>query len=75
MSEQRKPRKITQPKHVVYIFGKLGCQRCNHFWTVSELNPERKIVPCPVCSEPNDIREAVKRGEQDYVIETSPLHI
>lgn len=62
MSEQRKPKKEMKPKHVQYINGKLGCQRCSNKWTVVDLNPERKVVQCPVCSFPNDIREAIKRA-------------
>jgi len=60
-SIERKPRKEMKPKHVIYLTGKLGCQRCDQRFTVTNLNPERKVVPCPVCGEPNDIREALKR--------------
>jgi len=58
---ERKPRKEQKPKKVVYITAKLGCQRCDREWNVVDLNPERKVVKCPVCSFPNDIREAIKR--------------
>jgi transcription elongation factor Elf1 len=59
---ERKPRRETKPKHVIYLNTKLGCQRCDREWTVANLNPERKVVGCPVCGEPNDIKEAVKRA-------------
>jgi len=59
-SVERKPRKETRPKHVVYITTALACQRCDQMWGVVDLNPERKVVPCPNCGEPNDIREAIK---------------
>ena len=49
-----------KPKHVVYITTALACQRCDQMWGVVDLNPERKVVPCPNCGEPNDIREAIK---------------
>jgi transcription elongation factor Elf1 len=62
MSEERKSKKAMKPKRVQYINGKLGCQRCSNKWTVVDLNPERKAVQCPVCSFPNDIREAIKRA-------------
>lgn len=61
-STERKPRKEMKPKHVIYINGKLACQRCGLTHAVTDLNPERKVVPCPVCGEPNDIREAIKRA-------------
>jgi hypothetical protein len=62
MSEERRPKRDMKPKNVIYFNGKLGCQRCAGFWMVVDLNPERKVVPCSICSEPNDIREAIKRG-------------
>lgn len=62
MTEERKPRKEQKPKHVIYITGKLSCGRCSNGWTVVDLNPERKVVTCPVCNEPTDIREAIKRA-------------
>lgn len=55
-------RKKEGPKRVVYINGKLACGRCTTEWTVTDLNFERKVVKCPVCSAPNDIREAIKRA-------------
>lgn len=62
MSEQRKPKKESKPKRVIHLNGKLTCQRCPTTWVVVDLNPERKVVQCPVCGEPNDIREAIKRA-------------
>lgn len=63
MSEKpRKNRAPQAPKRVKYFTGKLGCQRCTAGWSVVDLNPERKVVQCPVCAEPNDIREAINRG-------------
>ncbi len=62
MSEERKPRKEQKPKHVIHLNCALACQRCSRSWIVADLNPERKVVPCPVCGEPNDIREAIKRA-------------
>ena len=61
-SLERKPKKSMKPKRVDYFTGKLGCQRCDRQWTVVDLNIERKVVPCPVCSAPNDIKEAIKRA-------------
>lgn len=62
MGEERKPRKEQKPKRVIYINAKLACQRCVNGWTVVDLNPERKVVGCPVCGAPNDIQEAIKRA-------------
>lgn len=50
------------PKKVKYFTGYLGCQRCANTWQTIDLNPERKVVTCPVCAELNDIREAQSRG-------------
>jgi hypothetical protein len=62
-AEKRTERRVKQcPKRVIYINGKLACQRCAREWMVVDLNPERKVVQCPVCGEPNDIREAIKRA-------------
>ena len=61
MTEPRKPR--PKPKAVIHLEGTLGCQRCPTNWLVSDLNPERKAVPCPVCGTLNDIKEALKRAE------------
>jgi hypothetical protein len=57
------PRKERKPKHVIFINGSLRCQRCPTAWTVLDLNPEHKVVKCPVCGEPNDTREAIKRAQ------------
>ncbi|VVB50870.1 Uncharacterised protein [uncultured archaeon] len=59
----RKPKSDRKPKNVIHITSKLACQRCTNEWGVVDLNPERKIAPCPVCGEQNDIREAIKRAE------------
>ena len=50
------------PKKVIYITALLRCQRCARDWNVVDLNPERKVVPCPVCAEWNDIRGSITRG-------------
>jgi hypothetical protein len=78
MSEQRKPitqeqaavgrevrtkrRERQGVKNVLHFTGNLRCGRCGRGWFVSDLNPERKVVPCPVDGEPNDIKEAIKRA-------------
>ena len=63
MSEtERKPKRDQKPKNVIHITGKLACQRCSIPWTVVDLNPEHKVSKCPICSFPNDIREAIKRA-------------
>jgi hypothetical protein len=62
MTEDRKPRKEQKPKNVLFYTGRLACQRCTSTMSVVDLNPERKVVKCPVCSFPNDIREAIKRA-------------
>lgn len=62
MTEQRKPKREEKIKQVLHFTGKLSCGRCGREWFVTGLNPERKVVPCPVCSEPNDIKEAIKRA-------------
>lgn len=62
MTEQRKPKKEPKYKRVIHVNAKLSCGRCTREWMVVDLNPERKVVQCPVCSEPNDIREAIKRA-------------
>ncbi len=58
-TERRKQQGV---KNVIYVVGKLACQRCSLPWTVVDLNPEHKSVKCPVCSFPNDTREAIKRA-------------
>ena len=50
------------PKNVKHLTTLLGCGRCAKQWNVVDLNPERKVVQCPVCAEPNDIKEAINRG-------------
>ena len=50
------------PKNVKFINGVLGCQRCDNKWDVVDLNPEHKVVTCPICAELNDIRAALGRG-------------
>lgn len=50
------------PKNIKYFSGKLVCGRCEHGWNVVDLNPERKVVNCSLCGEPNDIKEAIKRA-------------
>jgi hypothetical protein len=61
--EKSKKRRDPQaPKNVKYITALLGCQRCDNKWNTVDLNPERKVITCPVCAEVNDIREAVQRG-------------
>ena len=50
------------PKNIKYFNGRLGCQRCANTWQTVDLNPERKIVGCPICGEQNDIKEAIKRA-------------
>jgi len=49
-------------KNIKYFNGKLACQRCANKWQVVDLNPERKVVECPICGEQNDIREALGRA-------------
>jgi transcription elongation factor Elf1 len=62
MTEDRKPKREQKPKRVIYINAKLACKRCPVEWMVVDLNPEHKVVKCPSCGEPNDIREAIKRA-------------
>lgn len=62
MTEQRKQKKEQKPKNVIHISDKLSCGRCGNGWFVTDLNPERKVMGCPVCGEPNDIKEAIKRA-------------
>lgn len=50
------------PKAIKYLNSKLACKRCPQEWIVVDLNPERKVVQCPLCGEPNDIRESIKRA-------------
>lgn len=61
MSDPRKKKEVKY-KNVRHLNGTLACQRCPQAWTVVDLNPERKVVPCPTCGEQNDIREAMKRA-------------
>lgn len=64
-SEQKrkgKHRDSQAPKNVKHLTTLFGCGRCAKQWNVVDLNPERKVVQCPVCGEPNDIREAINRG-------------
>jgi NAD-dependent SIR2 family protein deacetylase len=60
--KERADRRDKAPKRIIHLSGKLACSRCTNGWTVVDLNPERKVVPCPVCAEPNYIREAIKRA-------------
>jgi transcription elongation factor Elf1 len=62
MSESKRTPKEVKIKQVKYVNGTLACQRCTSRWLVVDLNLERKVVPCPVCAEFNDIREAAKRA-------------
>lgn len=58
-----KPRKDQKPQHIHYVTANLRCQRCTQRWSVVDLNPERKVVPCPTCGTLNDIREAIKGAQ------------
>lgn len=60
MTETRKPKREQKPKNVIHLVGTLRCSHCANRWTVVDLNPERKAVPCPICGSLNDIREAIK---------------
>jgi transcription elongation factor Elf1 len=60
MTEPR--RAPSKPKNVQYLTTTLSCKRCPTEWAVVDLNPELKVVKCPRCGEPNDIREAVGRA-------------
>lgn len=59
MEPKRKQRREQAPKNVKMVNARLMCQRCANSWDAYDLNPERKVVPCPICSEPNDIRAAI----------------
>jgi len=59
MSEARKPSK---PKRVRFFTGTLACIRGDVTWFVTSLNEELKVVKCPGCGAPNDIKEAKKRA-------------
>jgi transcription elongation factor Elf1 len=61
-TEPKRDRKPQAPKKVIYLNTYLGCQRCTSIWQVIDLNPELRVVKCPTCAEPNDIREAIKRA-------------
>jgi hypothetical protein len=61
MTEPRK-REPRAPKHVIHLNGTLACIRCGREWDVTDLNPKRKVVKCPVDGTPNDTREAIKRA-------------
>lgn len=61
--EKRTDRRKKQGiKKVRFIQGNLACKRCPQHWAVVDLNEEHKVVKCPACGEPNDIREAIKRA-------------
>lgn len=60
--QKRKGKRDQAPKNVKHLTALFGCGRCAKQWNVVDLNPERKVVQCPVCAEPNDIREAINRG-------------
>jgi hypothetical protein len=51
----------SKPKKVLYFNGTLACQRYPQHWIAVDLNPERKVVLCPTCGEPNDISKAIAR--------------
>jgi len=61
-TEPKRDRKPQAPKKVTYLNTHLACQRCDTLWQVIDFNPEPKVVKCPTCGEPNDIREAIKRA-------------
>jgi hypothetical protein len=61
-TKSKRARTPQPPKRVNYFTGNLGCQRCAGIWLTVDLNPERKVVQCPVCAQLNDIREAQGRG-------------
>lgn len=64
MSESNRVPKVMKPKRVRFFSGLLGCIRCRQAWRVNDLNEERKVVKCPVCAAPNDIKEAKKRAQE-----------
>jgi hypothetical protein len=54
-----KPRKQSNYKPAPPIKGTLMCER-QHRWTVVDLNLERKVVKCPICSSLTDIKKAIQ---------------
>jgi transcription elongation factor Elf1 len=67
MSERKHREK--PPIKVTMVNDKLRCLRCGNSWDVVDLNPQRKIVACPICAEFNDIQKAINlaRGVIEYV--------
>jgi len=68
--EKRTERRKQAAKRVIHISGKLACQRCGNGWIVVDLNPERKVVKCPICNIPNDIKTQ-SRGQHERTEERS----
>ena len=54
--------KQRKTKRVTHINANFGCACCAREWSVMDLNPEHKVVKCPVCAFPNDIRKAARRA-------------
>jgi transcription elongation factor Elf1 len=62
MTDNKRVPRQQKVKAVKYFNGKLACQRCANTWQTVDLNPERKVTECPICGQPNDIREAIGRA-------------
>ncbi len=62
MSESNRTPRVSKPKRVRFFNGLLSCIRCRQQWRANDLNEERKVVKCPVCAAPNDVKEARKRA-------------
>lgn len=59
MTDNKRVPRQQKVKAVKYFNGKLACQRCANTWDVVDLNPERKVIECPICGQPNDIKESI----------------
>ena len=65
MTETKKWKDIKHKKDHKALPPMNGVLQCNrgHQWSVFDLNPERKVVLCPACGAPTDIKKGLQREQ------------
>jgi len=51
-------RRPSKPKRIRFYTGTFSCIRGDQKWFVVDFNEEFKVVKCPSCGTPNDVKQA-----------------
>lgn len=62
MSEPKKQRKQKDYNPLPSVNGVMQCER-QHYWGVRDLNPERKVINCPVCGGYTSIIQGLTQND------------